>query len=222
MSRWQGIIPFKAVPFALKACDNLIPSLISPQECVGRVEAAGLVREKAAEFDQLAADAVDAAVAVAAPRLWGRSPRAAKQAVLEMARVATPQIVEAEMIFYAILFYSHASDRRGTCTSTRGGRRTPNPNPGPSPRPQAVLLDLRRESVVDSTLFDIRGLVIDILTNDPKLAVDTMIEMGRPELQFIRNSGALMGGAFGLVQLAIWAAWPQRAVATFTMPVCPL
>ena len=31
-----------------------------------------------------------------------------------------------------------------------------------------------------------------------------------------------MGGAFGLVQLAIWAAWPQRAVATFTMPVCPL
>jgi len=174
---WQGIIPFKAVPFALKACDNLIPSLISPQECVGRVEAAGLVREKAAEFDQLAADAVDAAVAVAAPRLWGRSPRAAKQAVLEMARVATPQIVE------------------------------------------AVLLDLRRESVVDSTLFDIRGLVIDILTNDPKLAVDTMIEMGRPELQFIRNSGALMGGAFGLVQLAIWAAWPQRAVAIFTMPV---
>ena len=127
-----------------------------------------------------------------------------------------------------------------------------------------MLLDLKRESLVDSTLFDIRGLVIDILTNDPKLAVDTMIEMGRrtlqpthtsarphldpgfssarraldaistqsrghlevvsgrPELQFIRNSGALMGGAFGLVQLAIWAAWPQRAVATFTMPVCPL
>jgi len=85
-----------------------------------------------------------------------------------------------------------------------------------------VLLDLRRESLVDSTLFDIRGLVIDILTNDPKLAVDTMIEMGRPELQFIRKSGALMGGAFGLVQLAIWAAWPQRAVATFTTPVCPL
>jgi len=120
-----------------------------------------------------------------------------------MARVATPQIVEAEMIFYAILcyailfysmlfysmlfyailFYSHASDRRGACTSTRGGRRTPNPNPGPSPRPQAVLLDLRRESLVDSTLFDIRGLVIDILTNDPKLAVDTMIEMGRRTLQ---------------------------------------
>ena len=36
MSRWQGIIPFKAVPFALKACDNLIPSLISPQACGGQ------------------------------------------------------------------------------------------------------------------------------------------------------------------------------------------
>ena len=59
----------------------------------------------------------------------------------------------------------------------------PQPQPWPQPRPQAVLLDLRRESLVDSTLFDIRGLVIDILTNDPKLAVDTMIEMGRRTLQ---------------------------------------
>ena len=81
-----------------------------------------------------------------------------------MARVATPQIVEAV----------HLDKRREA---------DPQPQPWPQPRPQAVLLDLRRESLVDSTLFDIRGLVIDILTNDPKLAVDTMIEMGRRTLQ---------------------------------------
>ena len=103
-----------------------------------------------------------------------------------MARVATPQIVEAEMIFYAILCYYILFSRLRSSRHMHLDKRReadPQPQPWPQPRPQAVLLDLRRESLVDSTLFDIRGLVIDILTNDPKLAVDTMIEMGRRTLQ---------------------------------------
>jgi len=43
---WQGIVPFKAIDFAIKACDNMIPGLISPEECVGRITAEGLVAER--------------------------------------------------------------------------------------------------------------------------------------------------------------------------------
>jgi len=173
---WQGIVPFKALVFARKACDNLIPALISPQECVGRVDAEALVVERREDFDALAVAAVEAAVAVAAPRVWRRMPVSAQKRVFDAARAAAPQIVS------------------------------------------RVLADLRAEAELDPTLFDIRSTVLEVLTHDRQIAVDAMIEMGRPELAFIRNSGALMGGFFGLIQLGLWWRWPQRDVAVFTMP----
>jgi hypothetical protein len=88
----------------------------------------------------------------------------------------------------------------------------------PSAIVHRVLSDLREEALADHSLFDVRAVVLEVLASDRKMAVDTMIEMGRPELTFIRNSGALMGGAFGLLQLALWTRWPQRDVAVFTMP----
>jgi hypothetical protein len=87
---WQGIVPFKALDFAKKACDNLIPNLISPHECVARVKASALVTERQADFDALAVAAVEAAVELAAPRVWRSLPAGARAGVLDAARAAAP------------------------------------------------------------------------------------------------------------------------------------
>ena len=53
-------------------------------------------------------------------------------------------------------------------------------------------------------LFDLEELVVSVLMEDPTLINDMFIKCGYLELQFIRDSGAVMGGIFGLFQMGLW------------------
>ena len=53
-------------------------------------------------------------------------------------------------------------------------------------------------------LFDLEELVVSVLMKDPSLINDMFIKCGYLELRFIRDSGAVMGGIFGLVQMGLW------------------
>lgn len=57
-------------------------------------------------------------------------------------------------------------------------------------------------------LFDIEDMVIRALTRDKALLNNIFISCGYKELVFIRNSGAVMGGIFGFIQMIIWLFYP--------------
>jgi hypothetical protein len=56
-------------------------------------------------------------------------------------------------------------------------------------------------------IFDMEEFVVSFLVEKRELLVDMFISCGYQELCFIRNSGATMGGIFGLVQMTIWMVW---------------
>lgn len=57
-------------------------------------------------------------------------------------------------------------------------------------------------------VLDLEEMVVRQLTADKNLLIEMFIQCGDKELEFIRNSGAWMGGLFGLVQLAVWLIYP--------------
>ena len=64
-----------------------------------------------------------------------------------------------------------------------------------------MMLDLKTR--IDD-LFDLEELVVSVLMEDPTLINDMFIKCGYRELNFIRDSGAVMGGIFGLGQMLLW------------------
>ena len=56
----------------------------------------------------------------------------------------------------------------------------------------------------DPSILDIPGVVTSTLETDPALATYMFIKCGATELIFIRNIGAILGGAFGVLQLFLW------------------
>ncbi len=57
-------------------------------------------------------------------------------------------------------------------------------------------------------LLDIEQLVVDRLVSDRALLNRLFIRCGYSELLFIRNSGAVMGFLFGLIQIVVWRFYP--------------
>ncbi len=53
-------------------------------------------------------------------------------------------------------------------------------------------------------LLDIKNMVIDQLANDKRLLNRIFLECGEQEFKFIINSGAWLGFAFGVPQMAVW------------------
>mmetsp|Transcript_102682 Transcript_102682/g.162306 ORF Transcript_102682/g.162306 Transcript_102682/m.162306 type:complete len:527 (-) Transcript_102682:98-1678(-) len=53
-------------------------------------------------------------------------------------------------------------------------------------------------------VFDLEELVVGVFTREPQLLNHMFITCGYTELKFIRNCGAYMGGAFGVVQVIVW------------------
>ena len=64
-----------------------------------------------------------------------------------------------------------------------------------------VVVDLRPEI---EQLLDLEHLVVDVLVTDLRLCVDVFIVCGWKELTTIRDTGALMGGILGVVQMVVW------------------
>lgn len=55
-----------------------------------------------------------------------------------------------------------------------------------------------------NSLFNLEEMVVSNLMQDVSMLNDIFIVCGTQELKFIRNSGAYMGGIFGLIQMAVW------------------
>lgn len=73
-----------------------------------------------------------------------------------------------------------------------------------------ALMDELRNNIED--VFDIEDMVVTNMCKDKQLLVNMFVTCGYSELAFIRNSGAWMGGIFGLMQMGLWFVYNDRIV----------
>ncbi|CAH0482595.1 unnamed protein product [Peronospora belbahrii] len=79
-----------------------------------------------------------------------------------------------------------------------------------SPVHIAALMDDIRNNIED--VFDLEDMVVTNMCKDKQLLVNMFVTCGYSELAFIRNSGAYMGGIFGLMQMGIWFVYSDPIV----------
>lgn len=73
-----------------------------------------------------------------------------------------------------------------------------------------ALMEELRNNIED--VFDIEDMVVTNMCKDKQLLVNMFVTCGYSELAFIRNSGAWMGGIFGLMQMGLWFVYSDRIV----------
>lgn len=73
-----------------------------------------------------------------------------------------------------------------------------------------ALMEELRNNIED--VFDIEDMVVTNMCKDKQLLVNMFVTCGYSELAFIRNSGAWMGGIFGLMQMGLWFVYDDRIV----------
>jgi len=66
---------------------------------------------------------------------------------------------------------------------------------------KALMADMDRD--LDS-IFDIKSMVVSIMSKDKELLNRIFKEVGKPEFQFIANSGIYFGFLIGLIQASTW------------------
>ena len=76
--------------------------------------------------------------------------------------------------------------------------------------PPAIASLMREMQSHVEEIFDIEDMVVKTLSRDKPLLNNIFISCGHKELSFIRNSGAYMGGLFGLVQMVIWIFYANK------------
>ncbi|KAF1776582.1 hypothetical protein GQ600_25686 [Phytophthora cactorum] len=81
-----------------------------------------------------------------------------------------------------------------------------------SPAHIEALMDEIRNNIED--VFDLEDMVVTNMCKDKQLLVNMFVTCGYSELAFIRNSGAYMGGIFGLMQMGIWFVYSDRIVVS--------
>ncbi|CAI5744176.1 unnamed protein product [Peronospora destructor] len=79
-----------------------------------------------------------------------------------------------------------------------------------SPAHIEALMDEIRNNIED--VFDLEDMVVTNMCKDKQLLVNMFVTCGYSELAFIRNSGAYMGGIFGLMQMGIWFVYSDPIV----------
>ena len=78
----------------------------------------------------------------------------------------------------------------------------------------AVLTDLQAAAREEPEVFSLNRVVLRVLEPSPKMTSLMFIKCGWPELEFIRNTGAVMGMTFGLVQMGLWLLYKH----SWTLP----
>lgn len=73
-----------------------------------------------------------------------------------------------------------------------------------------ALMEELRNNIED--VFDLEDMVVTNMCKDKQLLVNMFVTCGYAELAFIRNSGAWMGGLFGLMQMGLWFVYSDRIV----------
>ena len=75
-------------------------------------------------------------------------------------------------------------------------------------RGRSLVADFVRDVQVDpSAVFDLRGIVVDGVANDPKVLVNLFERCGEQDLRFVVKSGLFLGGLLGVGQMLLWMAW---------------
>lgn len=64
-------------------------------------------------------------------------------------------------------------------------------------------------------LVDLKHMITTLLSNDKVLLNRVFLDVGEPEFRFVINSGFYFGFLFGLVQLAVYIAYPEDWVTPF-------
>ncbi len=72
--------------------------------------------------------------------------------------------------------------------------------------------DLVRDFVCDvqadpNAVFDLRDIVVRGVADDPKVLVDLFERCGERDLKFVVDSGLVLGGALGILQMLLWMVW---------------
>ena len=57
------------------------------------------------------------------------------------------------------------------------------------------------------SVFDLRAVVVDALSDDPRSLVSLFERCGENDLRFVVKSGLWLGGALGVLQAAVYARW---------------
>lgn len=65
----------------------------------------------------------------------------------------------------------------------------------------------RRVAADVRAVWDLEGMCVRALVANKKLLVELFQACGKAELQFVVQSGLWLGGALGVVQMAVWVAW---------------
>ena len=72
----------------------------------------------------------------------------------------------------------------------------------------ALVADFVRDVQADpNAVFDLREIVVRGVADDPKVLVDLFERCGRDDLRFVVNSGLVLGGALGVLQMLLWLVW---------------
>jgi uncharacterized membrane protein YheB (UPF0754 family) len=58
-----------------------------------------------------------------------------------------------------------------------------------------------------SAAFDLRGVVVRGVSSDPTVLVDLFERCGEQDLRFVVNSGLVLGGMLGILQMLLWRVW---------------
>ncbi|MBC7174299.1 MAG: hypothetical protein H5U40_17775 [Polyangiaceae bacterium] len=64
-------------------------------------------------------------------------------------------------------------------------------------------------------ILDLEQVVLDAVMADRALMSQMFLEVGREEFKFIERSGIWFGGLFGVVQMTIWAVYPEWWILPF-------
>ncbi|OQR92320.1 hypothetical protein ACHHYP_03807 [Achlya hypogyna] len=70
---------------------------------------------------------------------------------------------------------------------------------------ESMMLEIRSRI---EDVFDIEDMVVTNMMKDKQLIVNMFVTCGYKELAFIRNSGAYMGGIFGIMQMGLYLLFP--------------
>ncbi|CAI5737126.1 unnamed protein product [Hyaloperonospora brassicae] len=79
-----------------------------------------------------------------------------------------------------------------------------------SPAHIEALMDEIRNNIEE--VFDLEDMVVTNMCKDKQILVNMFVMCGYSELTFIRNSGAYMGGIFGLMQMGVWFVYSDPIV----------
>ena len=75
-------------------------------------------------------------------------------------------------------------------------------------RGRSLVADFVRDVQVDpAAVFDLRSVVVEGLTSDPRALVNLFERCGERDLRFVVNSGLVLGGLLGVGQMLLWIAW---------------